>query len=121
VLRRCASIVALVAVIAAPATTSTRFFCRYTGQEIVDCAEAAAPAQAIVRAAHCCDQRTFRPVAGVTAFDKQSRHVEPTLVGIAVAPELFSGAVAEQSHASRVTYPPSAGPPVFLSHRALLI
>jgi len=117
VLRRCACFCALVAVLAAPSVTSTRFFCRYTGQEIVGCAEGASR-DAQVRADDCCDQRTFRAVQAVRQSGQES---VPIPAGVTTSlPELAplppAAPAVEQREPVR-----SAGPPAFLAHRALLI
>jgi hypothetical protein len=116
--RRCACFCALLAVLAAPSVTSTRFFCRYTGQEIFGCAEGA-PRNTQVRGDDCCDQRTFRAVEGVQHSGQDPVPI-PTGVTIALeAPALAPGPVVES--AARRTTVRSAGPPAFLAHRALLI
>jgi hypothetical protein len=120
VFRRSISFLALLSLIAAPAVTSTRLFCRYTGEEITGCPEADTPKQPIVDADGCCDQRTFRALDGVRLVDEQ-RHQAPTPVAIDTTPALlacvFAPAAAEPPRPSAT----SAGPPAFITHRALLI
>jgi hypothetical protein len=120
VLRRIASFIALLSLLAAPAVTSTRSFCRYTGHEITDCAEAETPRHAIVRSDLCCEQRTFRALEGARLLDEQRQPV-PTPVAIDTAPSLFAYAFAPPAIESSRPTAPSAGPPAFISHRALLI
>ena len=120
VLRRSVSFLLLVAVIVAPAVTSTRLFCRYTGQEIVGCAETAAPERAQVREGACCQKRTFHALDGVR-LAKEERQQAPTLVAVAAAPVLLAEVFALAAPEPHRTIAPSAGPPAFLSHRALLI
>src|SRR2546428_7306319 len=84
-LRRSASFLALLAVIAAPAVTSTRLFCRYTGQEIVGCAETAAPEHAQVPESACCQKRTFHALDGVR-LAKEERQQAPNLIPVAAGP-----------------------------------
>jgi hypothetical protein len=120
VLRRSASLLALVSLIAAPAVSSTRLFCRYTGEEITGCAEAATPGHAVVRGDGCCDQRTFRALEGVRLVDEQ-RQQSPTPVAIDTTPALLSYVFAPAATESIRPSAPSAGPPAFISHRALLI
>jgi hypothetical protein len=120
VLRRTASFFALVALIAAPAVTSTRSFCRYTGQEITGCAKADTAANEFVGTDACCEQRTFRALDGVRLVDEH-RQQAPTPVAIDTAPSLLVHVFAPAA-----TQPPQpsascAGPPAFISHRALLI
>jgi hypothetical protein len=119
VLRRSLSFLALLGIIATPAVTSTRFFCRYTGEEITRCAEAATPDHAIVRADGCCDQRTFRALQSVRLGDEQQQQT-PTPVAIDAVPVLLAD-VAPAASGSNRPVAPSAGPPVFIIHRALLI
>jgi hypothetical protein len=120
VLGRSASLVALVALIATPAVTSTRFFCRYTGEEITGCAEERTPRDAEVRANECCDQRTFRAIERVRPVEQQQQQA-PTPLVIDVPPVLLARVLSVTAAAVRSTAGPSAGPPAFLSHRALLI
>jgi len=120
VLRRSASILALLAVIAAPAVTSTRLFCQYTGEEIVGCAESGVPQHAQFRGEQCCQQRTFRALDGVRLVEEQVQQVAAP-VAIDAAPVLAADVFAVASPAVRLTAAPSVGPPAFLSHRALLI
>src|SRR5436305_4471100 len=82
--RRLASMCALLALLAAPSVTSTRFFCRYTGQEIVGCAEGARGAGAEVRGDDCCDKRTFRAVEAVRQPEHDPVPVQAA-VGIGIA------------------------------------
>ena len=119
VLRRTASLVALLAVIAAPVPTTTRFFCQYTGEEIVGCAESGVPQQAQFRGEQCCNQRTFRALDGVRlAEDQRPQAPVPVAIGAAtVLRDLV--AIAFPAVQPRVVV--STGPPAFLSHRALLI
>ena len=119
VLRRSASALALLAVIVSPAVTSTRLFCRYTGQEIVSCAEAAAPEHAQVREGACCQKRTFHALDGVRLVKEERQ--QPTLVAIDAAPVLLAHVFAPAAPELRRAIAPSAGPPAYLSHRALLI
>jgi hypothetical protein len=118
--RRLASMCALLALLAAPTVTSTRFFCRYTGQEIVGCAEGARARGVEVRADDCCDQRTFRAVEAV----RQSEH-DPVPVPAKAAIGIVSPATAPAwIHPDEFARHPAvdaAGPPAFLAHRALLI
>ena len=118
-LRRSACLCALVAVLAAPSVTSTRFFCRYTGQEIFGCIEGA-PRGAQVRGDECCDQRTFRVVEGVA---HSAQDPVPMPIGVAVAVETPQPALAPvlESPPARRAPLRSSGPPAFLAHLALLI
>jgi hypothetical protein len=120
VLRRGVSFLALLAVIAAPAVTSTRLFCRYTGQEIVGCAEARVPQGAHVRADDCCDQMTLRALEGMRQADDRLQP-GPTTVAIGASSVFPAAALAPASPAAQHAPWSSTGPPAFLAHRALLI
>jgi hypothetical protein len=119
VLRRFLSFCALLAVLAAPSVTSTRFFCRHTGEEISVCTDGA-PRSAQIRADDCCDQRTFH---AVEALERSARDPVPVPTNIAVAvgtlePQAtVAGSVATWRTAPRRRW----GPPAFLAHLALLI
>src|SRR6267143_5954692 len=119
VIRRSACFLALLALIATPAVTSTRLFCRYTGQEIIGCAESNAPEHGEIRLDQCCQQRTFHALDGVRLLEDQRQQV-PAPVSID-APVLVADVFAAATPAVRLTAAPSLGPPAFLSHRALLI
>jgi len=120
VLRRCTCFLLLLAVIAAPAVTSTRLFCRYSGQEIVGCAQATATEHAQVREDACCQQRTFHALDRVRLVEEQ-RQQAPVPVAIAAAPVLLAHLFAIAGPEPQRTIAPSARPPAFLTHRALLI
>jgi len=112
-------LLALLALIATPAVTSTRLFCRYTGQEIIGCDESTAPEHREIRVDECCQQRTFHALEGVRLVEDQRQQVAaPVAID---APVLVAGVFAVATPAVRLTAAPSVGPPAFLSHRALLI
>jgi hypothetical protein len=119
VLRRCACLFALLAVLTAPSVTSTRFFCRFTGQEILGCDEGA-PRSAQVRPDDCCDRRLFRAVAAVRHSEHEPLPI-PRAVAAAVPSPGAATALARELVVARRTPAGSAGPPAFLAHRALLI
>jgi len=119
VLRRWSSLCTLLALLTAPSVTSTRFFCRFTGQEIVGCDEGT-PRSAQVRPDDCCERRIFRAVAAV----RLSQHELLPIPQPAAAPNPSPQAVpalACDSVVARGTPASSAGPPAFLAYRALLI
>jgi len=120
VLRHCASLLALLGLIAAPAVTSTRLFCRYTGEEIIGCANAGALEHAQIRVDECCQQRTFHALDGVRLVEDQ-RQQAPAPVAIDARPVLVADVFAVPSSALHLMAAPSVGPPAFISHRALLI
>jgi hypothetical protein len=110
----------LLGLIAAPAVSSTRLFCRYTGEEIVGCDDAGALQHAQIRVDECCQQRTFHALDGVRLVEDHRQQV-PAPVAIDAAPLLVTDVFAVASPAVRLAAAPSVGPPAFLSHRALLI
>jgi hypothetical protein len=119
VLRRCASLCALLAVVTAPSVTSTRFFCRFTGQEILGCDEGA-PRNAQVRPDDCCERRILRAVAAVRHSEHEVLPVAQA-VAAAIPTPGAAPALARESVVLRRTPASSAGPPAFLAHKALLI
>jgi hypothetical protein len=118
-LRRVASFLTLLAVFAAPAVTSTRLFCQYTGEEIVGCAESVVPQHAQIRGEQCCQQRTFRALDGARPVEEQ-RQPGPAPIAVGARP-VFADPLPVTSSGAQERAAPSVGPPVFLSHRALLI
>src|SRR4051812_11475914 len=120
VFRRVASFLALLALLAAPAVTSTRLFCRFTGQEFVGCLEASRERGVQVRPDDCCDQRTFRALDGMRLAETQPQPAPATvLVTDAVTPLVIASAATPSVRPERSVQP--VGPPVFLMQRALLI
>jgi hypothetical protein len=119
VLRRFASLCALLATVTAPSVTSTRFFCRFTGQEIVGCDEGA-PRSTQVRADDCCERRIFRAVEAVRHSGRELLPIRQA-VAAAIPSPATAPALARESALVRRTSGCSAGPPAFLAHRALLI
>ncbi|MFL5277187.1 MAG: hypothetical protein ACJ79T_11980 [Myxococcales bacterium] len=118
-LRRCACLCALLAMVTAPSVTSTRYFCRFTGQEILGCDEGA-PRSAQVRADDCCERRIFRAVAAVRHSEHELLPI-PQAVGAAIPSPEAPPALVRESSIVRGRPRSSAGPPAFLAHRALLI
>jgi hypothetical protein len=120
VLRRGIAFLALLAVLAAPAVTSTRLFCRYTGQELFGCAESGVPQSAHIRADDCCDKRTFRALEAVRPASDAARAV-PQIAAIGIASVVIAIALSPAAPAGQRSPVRSVGPPAFLAHRALLI
>lgn len=120
VLRRVVSSLALLAVLAAPAVSSTRLFCRYTGEEYFGCAESGVAPHAQARPDDCCDQRTSRALEGARLADNRATPV-PAPFAISIDQVLFTAGFVPRTPAVEQRAAPSAGPPAFLSHRALLI
>jgi len=120
VLRRFVSFCALVAIFAAPSVTITRFFCRYTGQEIVGCKEGA-PGSAQVRGDDCCDQRTFHAVEALERSARDAVRIPANVAAGVATTSAPLATVAGSAPARRAAPLPRAGPPPFLAHLALLI
>src|SRR5882762_5986071 len=112
-LRRSTSLLALLALIAAPAVTSSRLFCQYTGEEIVGCAQSGVPQQAQFRGEQCCQQRTFHALDGVRLVEDQ-RQQAPVPVALDAAPMLVADVFALASSALRLTVAPAPGLPARL-------
>ena len=120
VLRRALASLALIAIVVSPAMDSTRLFCRFTGVEIVGCDESRVPAQTQFRNEDCCLKRTFHAIDPTRILvDDSSRFVVPPAVAtVAIMPGVHLFAAVPSARADRFS---DAGPPVFLTNRALLI
>jgi hypothetical protein len=119
VFRRVFAFLALIAVGASPAVTRTRLFCRYTGVEIVACDESRIPAQAQVREAECCVERTFHAIDPTRTLPGDGQLLAAPVAGPTIpTPE---GRVAAAAPFVRARVLGDAGPPAFLANRALLI
>jgi hypothetical protein len=118
VLRRLAATLSIVALLAVPVVAGTRLFCKYTGIEITGCAEQAVAVHATLRDEGCCDRRTFERI-GSTVPSPATELPPPVLAAIAELPRSVLLALRERPDPAQV--PADAGPPAFLSHRALLI
>ena len=109
---------ALASLITTPVVASTRLFCRYTGVEIVGCAEQQVSNHRAIRGESCCVRRTVQPLdAARPASDER---FEPAALAVAVplADWVPQSAVRRFVFTVRTV---GSGPPAFLSHRALLI
>jgi hypothetical protein len=116
-LRRVISSVVLASLVAAPAVSRTRIFCRHTGVEIADCAEQPAPPCAQLQTESCCD-RQVTPAAG--AMQTASREeIRPPVA--AALPAVVADVAIAPAPVERVERPPSPRAKVFLITRALLI
>jgi hypothetical protein len=118
VLRRFAAVALVLAVVAAPAVTSTRLFCKFTGGEVTGCDEQAVQALTTIKNAGCCQQRTFERSESTTVLS--SAQLTPPLSAPIAEPPL-SVLFASHQLLERERIPAGAGPPAFISHRALLI
>jgi hypothetical protein len=119
VVRRLVSALALLAFASTPVVARTQLLCRYTGNEIVDCAEQDVPSSATIRAEGCCERRVTRPVG--TLLGAQQREISPPdslALPIAATAEPSGQPVPARR---RGVAPIPTGPPVFLITRALLI
>jgi len=120
VLRRALAYLVLMAVIGSPAVTSSRLFCRYTGVEIVGCDESRVPAQSQLRQDNCCLKRTFHALeaARMLTDDGSQFAPPPAIATFASVPEVHGPAALPSPRPLDFS---DAGPPVFLTNRALLI
>lgn len=114
--RRLVASFAVLGLLLAPAVASTRFFCKSTGVEIVGCDEQRTPERTTIRGDGCCERRTLAP-AGTAIAATQSFLAEP----VATSAEVTFIVDPANGLASGVLPTADAGPPLFLSHRALLI
>jgi hypothetical protein len=115
--RRLVAIFALVGLIASPVSARTRLFCKYTGVEITDCWERDAPASALIDRPGCCDHRVDAPLPASNVSSDSFAAIDPVL-GLSVLEWLPP---AEPLAVSWRVPAASAGPPLFVRHRALLI
>jgi hypothetical protein len=117
VVRRAIASVLLCALWATPAVSRVRYFCRYTGVEIMDCAEQAAPERPVVQAAGCCERRVQPALSAArdqAAFD----------AGMPCLPAFVAVLLPEPSPAARwlvAPLPRADGPPRYVKQRALLL
>lgn|GEM_PF-1656285 len=118
-MRRLAAILALVGLATTPAVARTRLFCRYTGVEIVGCAEQDFPDQAQVRAADCCERRISQVLPRSNLTEPAANLPPPALFPL--PGQALLAATRPPSRPRFLKPPPSAGPPLFVQLRSLLI
>jgi len=118
VLRRTAAAFALASLIATPVVASTRLFCRYTGVEIVGCAEQQSSDHRGIRGEGCCIRRTLHPL---DAFRPSTDERFDTPVLAVVVPSIHPVLQPMARCVVLTARTIGTGPPAFLSHRALLI
>ncbi|HEY2027847.1 MAG TPA: hypothetical protein VGH20_01450 [Myxococcales bacterium] len=118
-MRRVLAFIALVTVLATPGAARTRFFCHYTGIEILDCAEQRIPARDVLDRAACCDVRVIG--WSQPALHAQADAVAPPFALVAAPlmvaplPAPLPRVVAARNDTR------AAGPPLFVVQRAFLI
>jgi len=118
-LRKLAAALVITSLAASPAVASTRLFCRFTGAEIVGCSEQQVPQRATVRQEGCCEHRSLQTV-GAAKLEGVGQFVAPSLVALpVVTPVGLTTLLSSPAIRSLGAVP--AGPPAFLTHRALLI
>jgi hypothetical protein len=115
--RRLVSAIALVALASAPVVQRTRLFCRFSGVEITDCVEQDAPDHPAVQPQGCCERQVTRPLAAVRNGQREISPPPPALP----LPAAFSSAAAPAQPRFVPALRQSAGPPLYLITRALLI
>jgi len=120
VFRRALASLALIAIVVSPAMTSTRLFCRFTGVEIIGCDESRVPTQTQLRNEDCCLKRTFHAIdpSRILADDGSRFAAPPAVAIVEITPEVQLLAAVPSAPVARFS---DAGPPVFLTNRALLI
>ena len=117
-LRRIATLLALVALVSAPSIARARLVCRFSGLEITDCGEAQAPEAPVAQDGGCCDQQLTRPLAPMLVHPHPE--VAPPalpLLPTAAPLELSLPRLADRFEIAAA----AAGPPLYLRTRALLI
>ena len=118
-IRRVVAAVVLVALASTPVVARTRLFCRFTGEEITDCAEQQIPGRSVVQAEGCCNRQVTRSL-GVLLTAQQQEVAPPALIAL---PLPLSLDLLDLRAPTRHIFTSAAptGPPVFLITRALLI
>jgi hypothetical protein len=118
-MRRIAAALALTSMVLLPAVRQTRFFCRFTGAEIADCAEQRVPQRAQIDREGCCERRTT-PSLSPARTGNADAWSAPAL---APAPDAAPLQLISQVR-SLHPLPRSiarGGPPLYLEQRTLLI
>lgn len=118
-MRRVIAAIALVALASTPVVARTRLFCRYTGEEITDCAERQIPGRSVVQVKGCCNQQVTRTLGNLLTT-QQLEVAPPALIALPLPLPLdLLGLQTPDRHIFTAAAP--TGPPVFLITRALLI
>ncbi len=117
-LRRTASLLALLALVSAPFISRARLVCRFSGLEVTNCGEAQVPDAPVAQDGGCCDQQLTRPLAAMRAHPDPEVAPPPLPLLPTAAPlELSLPRLADRFEIAAV----AAGPPLYLRTRALLI
>ena len=116
-MRRLIASLVLVALWASPAVSRVRYFCRYTGVEIMDCAEQAAPDRPVVQASGCCERRV-QPALSAARDEAAFVAAMPCLPAFVAISFLERATTAAWSLAP---LPRADGPPRYVKQRALLL
>jgi hypothetical protein len=118
-MRRVLAFTALLAVLATPGAARARFFCHYTGVEIVDCAEQSIPDRDVLDQAACCDVRVIG--WSQPALHAQSDATAPPFALVPAPVVVAAPAAPLPSVFAARNDVRAAGPPLFVAQRALLI
>lgn len=119
-MRRIPAFIALISVLATPGAARARFFCHYTGIEIVDCVEQSIPARDVLERAACCDVRVIgwsQPAlrAQSDTATPPPRVLSPAPLAVVPIPAPLPRALTNDDAAR------AKGAPLFVVQRALLI
>lgn len=118
-MRRIATALALTSMVLLPAVGQTRFFCRFTGAEIADCAEQRVPQRAEIDREGCCERRTTPSLSPARSGNAETWSAP----ALAIAPDsapLQLTAQLRSLHPLR-RFVARGGPPLYLEQRTLLI
>ena len=115
---RLTGLLALLALLAAPAFAETHLVCRTTGAVIVGCPDEQIPEQTVVGETSCCEHRLAASIAPAVSQPQPEPALAPAAiptVNVCFVP-LRSWAPSATTRALR-----EGGPPIFISVRAILI
>ncbi len=117
-LRRIATLLALIALVSAPSIARARLICRFSGLEITNCGEAQVPDAPVARDGGCCEQQLTRSLGAMLVHPDTD--VAPPALPLLPAPaplELPLPRLADRFENAA----PAAESPLYLRTRALLI
>ena len=117
-LRRIATLVALIALISAPSIARARLICRFSGLEITNCGEAQVPEAPVAQDGGCCEQHLTRPLAVMLV--PPDTEVAPPALPLLPAPAPLNVPLPRWADRFEIAAA-AAGPPLYLRTRALLI
>lgn len=118
-LRRLIAAIALVALVSTPVVARTRLFCRFTGEEITDCAEQQIPGRSVVQLEGCCNRQVTGALSALLTAQQQEV-APPALIALPL-PHPLALLDLPASNRPICTAAAPTGPLVLLITRALLI